>query len=235
MYNRTANLLLDLLFPNRCPVCGSIIGACDLLCSACKEEIVRDGSKLCTGCGKAPCICSILPHAYDRTAAVCIYPAHGTREAISALKGGRNRNFAIFSAQQLAEKLSDTTVYGHPDCIMPVPMHWVKQHFRGYNQAALIGKEIARCMGIPYREDVLFKKRSPEQHSLSAEERRKNAECIGIREKNLDGMHIVLCDDVLTTGSTMDRCAMLLKSRGAAAVIAAAAASTMKVEQEEPE
>ena len=116
---------------------------------------------------------------------------------------------------------------------MPVPVHPSRLRQRGYNQAALIGKEIARLMDLPYREDVLCKGRSKvEQHRLSAEERARNVDSFFIRECSLDGMHILLCDDVLTTGNTMHRCAALLKERGAAAVIAAAAASTAPKQKE---
>lgn len=224
--NTLTNSLLDFFFPNRCPVCMKLIGKNALLCPECQAEILLDSDKFCTGCGKIPCICQKCRPIYDTAAAACIYPSHGTSQAVIRLKQGTNINFAFFAAGVLAEKLKNTEIYGNFDCIMPVPMHWIKQHRRGYNQAALIGRELSRLLDVPYREDVLYKQRASEQHHLTAKERAMNTACFGIRDKRVDGMRIVLCDDVLTTGSTMNRCAQLLKQKGAAAVIAAAAAST---------
>lgn len=187
----------------------------------------------CHDCGKIICRCSYFPHAYDR-AVVCSAYKEGTVPAVIALKKSVNTNFAVYAAQILAKRLElGAAYYKKIDCIMPVPMHRSKQRLRGYNQAALIGREIAHLMELPYREDVLLKGRSKlEQHRLSAQERAKNVESFSIRECSLSGMRILLCDDVLTTGNTMHRCAELLKERGASAVIAAAAATSVPKNKE---
>ncbi len=171
-------------------------------------------------------MCSRTPTVYDG-AVVCSAYAEGTVPAILQLKTSGNTNFAIFAARILAERLQKTEL--RFDCVMPVPMHRSKERMRGYNQAALIAEEIARLLDLPIYEDILIKKRSSiEQHKLGAAERAKHPESFDIRDHRLDGMRILLCDDVLTTGNTLNRCAALLKENGAAAVVAAAAATTIR-------
>ena len=224
--------LLNFFYPNRCPACEALIGAHELLCNACGDALLLEQDGYCHYCGKTICRCSKFPHAYDR-AVVCSAYEGGAVPAVIALKRSSNTNFAVYAAQILARRLEQGALYYHKiDCVMPVPMHRSKQRQRGYNQAALIGKEIARLMDVPYREDVLCKGRSKvEQHQLSAEERARNVDSFSIRECDLDGMHILLCDDVLTTGNTMHRCAGLLKERGASFVVAAAAATSVPKNQ----
>ena len=138
-----------------------------------------------------------------------------------------NTNFARFSAKIIAERLLHSVDYGQYDCVTAVPMHHTKQRMRGFNQAELIGKALAAELEIPYRNDLLYKEKSAAaQHNLTAAERARNVSSFGAYDVSLDGMRILLCDDVLTTGSTMNRCAELLHRCGASCVTAAAAATT---------
>ncbi len=217
--------MLNFFYPNHCPACDRFLAAQELLCAECSENLVLKPEDYCHICGKPDCMCSRASLAYDG-AVVCSAYAEGTVPAILQLKTSRNTNFAIFAARILAEHLQTADL--HFDCVVPVPMHHSKERMRGYNQAALIAEEIARLLDLPLYEDILIKNRSSiEQHNLGAAERAKHPESFGIREHRLDGMRILLCDDVLTTGNTMNRCAALLKENGAAAVFAAAAATTI--------
>ncbi len=232
---RWTRSLLNFFYPNRCPACSTIIGAHELVCETCGETLLLEQDGYCHRCGKVECRCKHTIPAYDR-AVVCSAYRDGAVSAVIQLKTSSNTNFAHYAAQILASRLQfGEPYYGRIDCVMAVPMHRSKQRMRGYNQAALIGRETARLLDIPYREDVLTKQRSSvEQHKLSAEERARNVGSFGVRTCDLHGMRILLCDDVLTTGSTMNRCAELLKECGAAAVIAAAAATSIRKEKEKP-
>lgn len=231
--NRWTRYLLNFLYPNRCPVCEAFLSADEMLCESCSEKILMHHEDYCHYCGKVACICKHTTLHYDR-AVVCSGYTNGTVSAIVHLKKADNTNFAYFAAGILAARLQDNPLYREIDCVMPVPMHIAKKRQRGYNQATVISKEIARLLGLPHREDVLFKQASQkEQHRLNAQERAKNVDSFGCKDCRLDGMRILLCDDVLTTGNTMSRCAALLKENGAAAVIAAAAATTIPKQQEE--
>ena len=220
------NNLLNLFFPNRCPGCNKILTASEDLCETCSEHTLLTHDSYCQRCGKEACICKRAVFAYDRAVVCCRY-ADEAAAAVVRMKTSENTNFAHFAARILAERIRFSLNFGTFDCVMPVPMHPSHQRERGYNQAALIGREIARLLSLPYREDVLYKEKSVvSQHSLGAKDRKKNVAGFGIRDIRLDGLRILLCDDVLTTGATLDRCAALLKQNGAAAVVAAAAAST---------
>ncbi len=219
--------LLNFFYPNRCPACGAFLTAHLHLCDACAEALLLPQDGYCTSCGMIPCRCASGSFEYDR-AVICSPYAKGAVNAILHLKRSTNTNFAYYAAGILAARLKDNPVYRQIDCVMPVPMHPEKQRSRGYNQAALIAAETARLLGLPCREDVLFKRRgNAEQHTLGAQARTSNVDSFGIHDCRLDGMRILLCDDVLTTGSTMNRCAALLKQQGASAVIAAAATTTI--------
>ncbi|MBQ8434919.1 MAG: ComF family protein, partial [Oscillospiraceae bacterium] len=92
---------------------------------------------------------------------------------------------------------------------------------RGYNQAQVIAKEISAKTGIKLLCNVLFKNPSAVQHTLSYEERLKNVEAFYSSDDDLRGKRIIICDDVLTTGSTINKCAQLLINIHAAEVYAA--------------
>ncbi|MBR3631204.1 MAG: ComF family protein [Oscillospiraceae bacterium] len=219
--------LLEIFWPNRCPACNALIGPDKVVCEACGEHMLLEHDAVCRRCGKVGCICGKKELSYDRALAACAY-AEETIPAIIRMKQSENTNFALFAARILAERLRHGIDFGEIDCVVPVPMHASKERLRGYNQAALIAREIATLLSLPCREDILYKeKTSRAQHELNAAERAKNVDSFHIRDIPLDGQRILLCDDVLTTGNTMSRCALLLKQQGASAVIAAAAATTV--------
>ena len=218
--------LLNLLYPNRCPGCDAFLPAQALLCPECEADIQL--SQYCRRCGKVDCRCaSGRSLAYDH-AVVCSAYRGAAARAVICLKKSDNTNFALYAASVLAQRLREGN-YPPPDLVVPVPMHPDKQRLRGYNQAALIGQALSRLLGLPMREDVLCKAADTvEQHALSARERLEGDGGFGCRSVRLDGQCILLCDDVLTTGSTMHRCAALLRSCGAQTVIAAAACTTLR-------
>ena len=221
--------VLNLFYPNVCPKCNAFLLPEELLCDSCAEKILLEQDAYCHQCGKINCLCQHRTFAYDKAVVACRYDSE-TAPAVINLKMSKNTNFAYFSARILAERLKHGSYYRLEtiSCVMPVPMHISKQRRRGYNQAALIAKELAELLHLPYREDALFKKRSDiAQHTLSAEKRAQNVASFQIHDVSLEHQCILLCDDVLTTGSTMNRCAELLKSKQASAVVAAAASSTV--------
>ena len=110
------------------------------------------------------------------------------------------------------------------DCIVPVPLHPNRQRERGYNQSALLAKELSKKTGVPVREDLLIRvKDTPMQSHATKAEREKNVKNAFRASENCAGMTIVLVDDVRTTGSTLKECAKQLKKHGAKAVYAVTA------------
>jgi competence protein ComFC len=101
--------------------------------------------------------------------------------------------------------------------MLPVPLHKVRQRERGYNQSERIGAGLSRVLKIPMRTDVLFRRcNTRTQTDLRAEERQSNVQdAFGVRSpERIQGMSILVVDDVVTTGSTMNSCAKALKDAG---------------------
>ena len=114
------------------------------------------------------------------------------------------------------------------DIVVPVPMGKKKQKRRGHNQAELFARCIGRYLEIPVKNDILYKYDTrDEQHSHSARERSERVKGLFYtKNTDLSGMRVIICDDVMTTGSTVNECARLLKAIGAESVIAAVCAVT---------
>lgn len=222
--------LLNLLLPNRCPGCDAFLHSDELLCPACEEKILLPHDDYCHVCGMLRCKCGTHPPDYDMAVICARYTGEPDDPAVRAiweLKNSLNTNFAAFAGNMIAQRIRHCPDYGVFDCVTAVPMHRAKLRKRGYNQAELIGRRIAAELTVPYRNDLLRKERSDmAQHSLNASARAANVASFAARDVSLDGMRILLCDDVLTTGATMNRCALLLRSCGASFVTAAAAAAT---------
>lgn len=117
-----------------------------------------------------------------------------------------------------------------PDLVVPVPLHWWRHSRRGYNQAELLARAIARHAGLPFSTRALARRRAGRrQLGLSRQERlRSLAGCYTARAPRVRGLTILLVDDVVTTGATLEACARTLLRAGAAGVIGCALARTTK-------
>lgn len=207
---------LDLLFPNRCGCCGAFIRWDALLCDQCADALEE----------AAACGSDMDDDLFFRAEAAYRY-ADRARDGILELKRGGNGNFAEVLGIVFAERIKARQAEFTADFIVPVPAKKSTLRERGYNQAALIAKEISRLTGIPVREDCLRRlESSAVQHSLDAQAREENALGYQGCGRRLDGCRVLLCDDVVTTGATARRCAALLLEQGAAAVMLLAGTTT---------
>lgn len=139
---------------------------------------------------------------------------------IRAMKFARQWSWADLCGQLLADVI--TTPPGARVAVCPVPMHWLRRWGRGYNQSALLARAIARRRGWPFA-DILYRTRyTRPQTSLAPSRRRANVHrAFAIRPVDLAGWHMILVDDVTTTGATLSACARLLRRAGAETVDAA--------------
>ncbi|MCQ2465111.1 MAG: double zinc ribbon domain-containing protein [Oscillospiraceae bacterium] len=223
--NTVSRFLLDLAFPNRCPCCDGFIKWDMLVCGKCHRSVVPVYDKVCRKCGKEICICA--EELFYDMAAVPLRYEGPVREGILSLKRGNNKNFGIYTGRMLAEIIKNDFRSCRFDCVVPVPMSAYSLRKRGYNQAEVIASEISESLGIPVVSGILFKNNTQSsQHYLKRTERMKNITAIKINKTSLNGMNIILCDDVITTGSTVNRCAQLLKSSGCGSILLAAAAQS---------
>ncbi len=219
--------------PAVCPLClQDLCGPGDSLCPACRARLVPLPMPRCPRCGGVldgvVALCEECLSLSERpwSHAVCIYPYRGPiREAIHQLKYSNQPYCALFLGRTLASTWREHAS-GVPDAVVPIPLHWLKQVRRGYNQAELLAGAMARSLGIPVRRVLTRSKRTRQQARLSLEQRRQNVQnCFKVKRRaKLQGAHIVVVDDVFTTGATLDAAVRTVLSGGASRVSVAAVA-----------
>lgn len=224
--------LLDLFFPSRCPFCNKFIEYDRLCCQECFAEAPWSDENVCPVCGKSflsGCICNSGLY-YDRCFTAVYYVDEG-KTAVCNLKYHYDGTAAELLGRALRQRLKDAGVLDKADAAVCVPMTVRSQFERGYNQSELIARIIIKGTGIPLIKNAL--KRGNvyrEQHLLSAEERRQavKKQYTASEKVDLTGQTVLLVDDVITTGSTLNFCSCLIKEKlGAKEVICAAAATTL--------
>ena len=165
----------------------------------------------------------ILKENYAYAAALFFYRAESDyRHITQRIKYDGNIEAGVFFGNILGEKLASGTLFQDVDLIIPVPLHWRRQWERGYNQAQVIAEGIAARLGAPVRSDILIRSRSTKtQTQLSIEEKSVNVKnAFGLHKRlrtstppELTGIrHILLVDDVFTTGSTLMACFTALRT-----------------------
>jgi ComF family protein len=218
---------LDLVFPALCPVCGATLaeGRRDPLCGTCWSAIPRLGPPCCERCGvplpaggPAACgACVAEPPAWDWTRAAADY-AGVVREAIHAFKFDGRRTLARPLAALVLAQWGDRLAAGVGG-LVPVPLTSAREQERGYNQAALLAEAVAAQLAVRVRPRWLARVRATlPQSDLGAAERRANVRGAFAADRAAAGHHVVVVDDVLTTGATAAECARALRVAGAAQV-----------------
>ena len=99
------------------------------------------------------------------------------------------------------------------DLIVPMPLHWLRRWQRRYNQAGLLAREISRRWNVPVKNAAKRRRATAPQAGLTNSKRRLNVSGAFSAKGRLDGLHVLLVDDVLTTGATAAACARALKPR----------------------
>ncbi len=235
------NALLDVLLPPICHICHSFIPNADTIhiCTICHDRLPLIISPLCPICGIPFAgagldhfcgACLTHPPHYDTARAHFLYEG-SVRDLIHSFKYSRmthlRKPLALLTLQGMREFVTDQ----NPHFIVPVPLHRSRLRERGFNQAVLLGSVLSHQLSLPIRTNVLVRTRPTEpQIELPAAERRSNVKgaFAVIRQESVADKRILLLDDVMTTGSTMDECAKELKKAGAAAVIAVTVARTAR-------
>jgi ComF family protein len=137
---------------------------------------------------------------------------------VVGLKFGRRRPLARLLADLVVEQCAHA-LPGFPDAVVPVPLAPARERERGFNQARLIAEHLARVLGTPLRAGWLARaRRTAPQTDLTAAERRANVQGAFVAAGAVAGRHVLLVDDVLTTGATVEECARALRVAGAGRV-----------------
>lgn len=209
--------LIDILFPKKCLSCGS---EGRYACTNCIEKLPTF-KQLCPYCEKASVdgithIKCLKKLSID--AVYTLWPYQGVvRTAILKLK----YRFATQIAEELAEnmvsRLRNVPVFPENSVLVPIPLYFLKENFRGFNQSELIGEILAKKMGWEFKPDILIRKKMRQaQTQLKGDERIKNIRGVFAFNKNYQSpitnyQSLILFDDVSTTGSTLKEAAKVLK------------------------
>jgi ComF family protein len=225
---RARDRLLDLLLPPRCLSCGVTVPATGTLCTKCWRAVTFLGAPCCACCGYpfdfdvgAGGLCGACmadAPRFDRARAAMRYD-DASRSLILGLKHGDRLHLAPPLAQWMRRAGKEILLAA--DLQLPVPLHWTRLFARRYNQAAVLAHAIAKAGGPPVAVDCLTRRRrTPSQGHKNASARRRNvAGAFAVRHPDkIRGKRVVLIDDVLTTGATVEECARVLKRAGAARV-----------------
>lgn len=211
--------ILDLIFPRKCLNCGKEDGH---IGTKCLSQVTK-AKPICPICEK-PSIDGMThkrcktSFGIDGLTSIWVYEGV-IRKAILALK----YKYATEVAKELSQIFLDffhTTSYLLPttSVLVPIPMHWYRQNFRGFNQSEEIGKVVAKEMGWKFLPDLLIRKKlSTPQAGLDMKKRALNIKGVFALNPNYlipSPYSLILFDDVWTTGSTMKEAAKILKRGG---------------------
>ena len=217
--------IVGLLFPARCHGCDRIIQRDVFLCDACLETAERLENP-CTGCGKPEGECECGRYNFKLNITAPFAYTGSIVEAIHRFKFGGDRNVHTFLAGYMAESAKEKFSGVEFDLVTCVPQTARRKRQRGYNQSALLAKGCAKQLGLPCKEALLKTRNTKDQHKLKAKERAENLKgAFSVNDTSvINGKTVLLCDDIKTTGATLNECRKTLLKAGAKEVYCVTAA-----------
>lgn len=222
-------IILDMLYPVRCPVCTGIVTpkdrnicvSCEMKlhfiseprCKKCSKPIDQDQKEYCSDCERKN-------YHYEHGYSVWVYDAV-LKKSISDFKYRHKKEYAKYFIQEAVKRYGDKIRQLAPDALVPVPIHKSKYRDRGYNQAEILAAGIGSELNIPVIPDLLIRNRKTlPQKQLSDKERLRNLrEAFEFNKAYGQNYHrklnsLLLVDDIYTTGSTIEACTNVLKQNG---------------------
>jgi ComF family protein len=212
---------LDLFFPQWCINCGR---EGDYICESCRQLLLVITPPICPRCGRPQSEGIICRDCRDDSLEIegirSPFIFDGViRLAIHELKYRNLRALVPQLAGLLHDYLVNNPIAG--EVIVPVPIHPKRERERGYNQSALIARELGRLSGLPAVTDCLVRRNNapPQARSASVRERIKNVtDAFTCIDERMGDRQVIVTDDVATSGATLNACARALKATGARTV-----------------
>ena len=207
--------ILNLFYPRVCAACGEVLLKNEeTVCLKCRHTLPRTGYEHNPD---NPVAQTFYGRVRFHAVTACFFFAKSgkVQHLIHQLKYKGNKEAGIFLGQQIGESIKEAPIFQGIDYLVPIPLHPKREKQRGYNQSLMIAKGINEVTGIPIGNKYLIRSIYTEtQTQKTAEERFQNVKDIFEVHypEELQGKHILLIDDVLTTGATLESCAHALES-----------------------
>lgn len=203
--------LENALAPKRCVFCGTRARQAErFVCTGCNDELPYIDSS--PPPASSPLEAEVTPLAYE-------FPVDA---AIRAYKFRRRLYYAPAFADILVAAIP--ALPDDIDAVLPVPLHWRRQWWRGFNQAFELGRPVAKRLGVPVIGGVSRCRATPPQSGLSARRRAENLRAAFVARRPISCRHVLIVDDVITTGTTVQQLAKVVLRAGAGKVSALAVA-----------
>jgi ComF family protein len=219
--------LLDLVLPRACVACERLLDGHEdgVVCGRCWARLHELPHPRCERCGhprtREHCAwCELLPSCVRAARSVCWIPGRTGGSIVHALKYGGWRAVADAMAARMARLPWPADVIRERTALVPVPLTSTRERERGYNQSLLLARALAARWQIPVWPTCLERTRATHtQTQLTPEQRRHNVSgafrASSLETLRLRGAHLILVDDVITTGATLSECATTLFDAGA--------------------
>lgn len=192
----------DLLFPRKCPLCDEVVFA-EGFCDECREKLnyLKDGGRV---------------KREHLTEGRVLLEYSQIAPAIYRFKYSGRREYARSFAAEIEKELGGLIRDWSADGIIAVPLHPKRQKKRGYNQAALLAKELSELLGVPFYDDLVTRvKNTIPLKELNASERQNNLKkAFKMLQNDVKLNTIIIVDDIYTTGQTVEEIAKLLQAAG---------------------
>jgi ComF family protein len=190
--------ILDILAPRSCVFCGVASEADEKnICNACYADLPWNEPAISSRPGIFECSAAMLRYSYP------------VDVAIKKFKFGRKLYYGPAFAEVLCA--ANSFLPKDIDAVLPVPLHWRRKAFRGFNQAMELAMPVARMLGVPIVRGVQRKRATPFQSGLDARERSRNLRRAFSVSGVIPHTHVLIIDDVVTTGATTIQLARALR------------------------
>ncbi len=231
IFSKIKDFILWLVLTKKCKYCNTLITKNKDLCDDCKENLPRISGEKCKFCGAGKHRCSCKKHHMNFDGITSpFYYEKGVKQGLQLLKFNNKSHLANIFAEDMAKCVKEDFSDINFDFICYVPFSPLQITERNYNQSELLAEELSKRLEIPVKNVLVKLFDVNTQHDIAIVQRKGNVHGVYDIKDGFDvkGKNILLVDDIMTTGETLNNCALILKIRGAEKVYCTTAALTVK-------